>query len=63
MYILVVFMPFVMSNLVLILGRFLGYKGVGFFTVFGLIISLFSSVYVSFEVILNNCTTVVNLLK
>lgn len=63
MYILVIFMPFVMSNLVLILGRFLGYRGVGFFTVCGLFISLLSSVYISFEVILNNCTTVVNLLK
>jgi len=63
MYILVVFMPFVMSSLVLISGRFLGYKGVGFFTVFGIFISLFSSIYIAFEVIFNNCVTIVNLLK
>jgi NADH:ubiquinone oxidoreductase subunit 5 (subunit L)/multisubunit Na+/H+ antiporter MnhA subunit len=63
MYILVIFMPFVMSSLVLIFGRFLGYKGVGFFTVLGLFISLLCSFFISFEVILNNCVTIVSLLK
>jgi hypothetical protein len=56
-------MPFVMSSLVLIFGRFLGYKGVGFFTVLGLFISLLCSFFISFEVILNNCVTIVSLLK
>jgi len=57
MYILTILLPCLTSFVVLIYGKFLGYKGVSLVTVFGILLSLLGSIFIFYEVILNNCIT------
>lgn len=57
MYLLVIFLSFLTSIITMFTGRFIGRSGTCFFTVGGLILSLFLSCFLYFEVALssNDC--------
>lgn len=63
MYLLAIFMPYISSIMILIYGKFLGNKGVSLLAVSGMFISLLSSFYIFYEVILNNCIVIISLYK
>jgi len=58
MYLLAVFLPCLISFFVLIFGKYIGKIGVSFLTVNGILMSLLLSIFIFFEIVINNSSLI-----
>jgi hypothetical protein len=61
MYLLAIFLPCLMSFLVLIFGKYIGKIGVSFLTISGILVSLLLAILIFFEIVINNSSLILTI--